>query len=126
MRNLKRKFLKDNNTDKDGRDRNRAVSTVQTAETLIYERPGRTATYPPTMASQKEGEFTSIVREMRKKKRMTQEELAQQMGVSVSSIRNWEAKRTFPRRDKYTKLAMILECEWQEIIDNIAEGLVNT
>lgn len=49
------------------------------------------------------------IAEARKKKNLTQEQLAQLLGVSRQSISRWESNQTYPDMDKIVFLAEILE-----------------
>ena len=48
-----------------------------------------------------------IIRELRTEKKLTQEQLAAIMDVSVSTIRNWESAALFPSIDRLIKLARL-------------------
>lgn len=63
----------------------------------------------------------SLIKDLREKKGLSREELAEQVGVSVHSIKNWEGKRRMPNRLYYNRLATVLGCEPGKIIDDIAD-----
>lgn len=63
-----------------------------------------------------------IIKDLRQAKYLTQAELAEQVGVSVQSIKNWEAQRGMPKRASRQRLSRILECKQEDIIDDIANG----
>lgn len=50
------------------------------------------------------------IKDLRKKKLMTQEELAKEMDVSVMSVAFWETNRATPSPRNIKKLAFVLEC----------------
>ena len=55
--------------------------------------------------------FGEKVKELRKKRGCSQEELAAMTGVTVRTVRNWETGGKYPRsRDLYSKLAAALDC----------------
>ena len=53
---------------------------------------------------------------MRIRKRMTQTELANKVGVSQNSLSLYETGLRFPRRMIFEKLAEILECDIRDIV----------
>ena len=53
---------------------------------------------------------------MRIRKRMTQTELANKVGVSQNSLSLYETGLRFPRRMILEKLAEILECDIRDIV----------
>ncbi len=56
--------------------------------------------------------FGEKIRELRKKKKISQTELGKSVGVSLRTIRGWEAEGRYPQnRDMYAKLAEVLECD---------------
>lgn len=56
--------------------------------------------------------FGEKVRIARKKSKMTQQELANELGVSLRTITGYETEGLYPRkREIYTKLANIFNCE---------------
>lgn len=48
-----------------------------------------------------------IIRQLRIEKKITQEQLARLMDVSVSTIGNWESAALFPNTDRLVKLAEV-------------------
>ena len=54
------------------------------------------------------------IKELRKAKGLTQIELAQEVGISLSTIKRWESKQTFPRINDRNKLENILKIEKEE------------
>jgi DNA-binding XRE family transcriptional regulator len=64
-------------------------------------------------AVQKSGPTLRVLREWAV---LTQEELARQVGVSVTTISHWERGSKLPRSSKIQKLALALEVDSQELI----------
>ena len=53
----------------------------------------------------------------RKKKNMTQAELARLMGVSQANISQWEKGKALPQTDKLPLLSKILECSIDDLFE---------
>ena len=53
--------------------------------------------------------LASKIRELRKEKNLTQEQLARQSEVSVDTLRRWESGRIIPRADELARLAFALK-----------------
>lgn len=51
----------------------------------------------------------------RKKAKLTQQELAQRMGVSQANVSQWETGAAFPTADKLPELAKVLGCTIDEL-----------
>lgn len=66
------------------------------------------------MEQEKIGKFIS---ELRKENNMTQEELAEKMGVSDKSISRWENGKTMPDISMLSILAKELNCTIQELLN---------
>ncbi len=58
-----------------------------------------------------------FLRELRKEKRLTQEELAEKFGVSSRSVSRWENGNTMPELGILVELADFYEVDIREIID---------
>lgn len=58
----------------------------------------------------------SFLREMRKEKGLTQEQLAEKLGVSNRSVSRWENGRNMPDFDLVTEMAHIYEISIEEIL----------
>ena len=54
-------------------------------------------------------EFSKIVFEARKAKKLSQKELADMLGVSNKSVSKWENAEAFPRDDTLDKLCRVLD-----------------
>src|SRR6202023_1122001 len=50
---------------------------------------------------------TTMVRDLRRRARLTQQEFAAKLGVPVETIRNWEQGKRMPRRPPRASLAVI-------------------
>ena len=57
------------------------------------------------------------IKEKRNEKKWTQEELAEMMGVSVSTIAAWEAMQYMPSATKFAKLAKLFKCSIEELME---------
>ena len=57
------------------------------------------------------------IEEMRLKKGITQEELAEELSVDRSTIAKWETGAANPRTDKIPTLAKVLGCEIKELFE---------
>ena len=64
----------------------------------------------------------SIIKNLRKEKNLSREELAKKIGVSVWSIKNWETQRVMPKRESRQRLSNVLGCKQGDIVDDIANG----
>lgn len=60
------------------------------------------------------------IRELRKKKGLNQNELAEAVGVSVDSVRRWEGKKQFPRTDELSNLAFVFCVHIEELLNGPA------
>lgn len=56
------------------------------------------------------------MRQQREKNKMTQEALAEVMGISRSIVAMWETGRAMPTTDKLVKLAEIFHCTVDEVL----------
>ncbi|MBP3635298.1 MAG: helix-turn-helix domain-containing protein [Bacilli bacterium] len=58
---------------------------------------------------------------LRKKAGMSQEELAEKLGVSRQSVSKWESNNTYPETDKIVQICNIFDCSMDDLInDNIS------
>lgn len=56
--------------------------------------------------------FGEKIRSLRKRKKMSQQELASMVGVSYRTIRSWEVEGRYPKQNiLYQKLADALQCD---------------
>ena len=58
------------------------------------------------------------IKERRRELGLTQRELAERMGVDQSSVANWETGATGPHRNKLVRLAKVLGCSVEELLDD--------
>ena len=56
------------------------------------------------------------IRELRKAKKLSQQEMAAKIGVDRSTIAKWETGTNSPRADKLRQLSKILECSLDELL----------
>ena len=56
-----------------------------------------------------------IIRRLRKERNLTQEELAEQLGVTCQAVSKWENGQAFPRIDTFEKLAAALDTSVENI-----------
>lgn len=64
---------------------------------------------PLHLAERDAEHFGLRLRQIRKEKRMTQQELAEHLGVSIPAISAWEKGRSLPRDHRLTALAELLD-----------------
>jgi len=62
------------------------------------------------------------IREMRLEKNLTQEQLADIMGVTQGAVVQWEAGNTFPRMKSVPKLAEVLGVPVDKLIEALNEN----
>lgn len=55
--------------------------------------------------------------ELRDKKEMTDYEVAKRTGVQTSTLSNWKAGRYIPKADKIRKIADILGCTLDDLME---------
>ena len=75
------------------------------------------------MDQNKSGKF---IAKLRKEKNMTQEQLAEKMGVSINAVSKWERGLSFPDVSLYKKLcnllAIYIKGDYTLSINNINKG----
>ena len=59
------------------------------------------------------------LKRLRKRCDLTQEQLAKRLDVSQSSVAMWETGKTRPRGDRLAKLALVLDCSFEELIKSL-------
>jgi putative transcriptional regulator len=72
--------------------------------------PARTSAAPATAAATRitpEMATSPVVRDLRRRARLTQQEFAARLGVPVETIRNWEQGKRMPRGPARALLAVI-------------------
>lgn len=58
------------------------------------------------------------IKEARKRKQLTQAELADLMGVHQTNVVAWERGKWLPRAKKLQQLATVLDCTIDELLDS--------
>ena len=53
---------------------------------------------------------------LRKKKKLTDADVAKQSGVTPSTFSDWKAGRSKPKVEKLVKIAKVLECRLEDLI----------
>ncbi|MGE0494382.1 MAG: helix-turn-helix domain-containing protein [Vulcanimicrobiota bacterium] len=66
------------------------------------------------------------ISDLRKKKGLTQVELAEKLGVHQSHITRWESDRVRPRQSTLANLAEVLDCSIEELLVGGKEALAST
>lgn len=66
--------------------------------------------------------MTVNIKKAREKVGLTQQELANELGVVQSTVAMWETQNSLPRTDKLPTLAKILGCTIDELLDVPDEG----
>ena len=59
--------------------------------------------------------FGRNVARLRSRRNLTQEELAEKVGVSARYIQNVEAGENFPSLPTLVRLRVVLRCDWNEL-----------
>jgi transcriptional regulator with XRE-family HTH domain len=62
--------------------------------------------------------FSSRVKKRRKELRLTLQEVADAVGLSVSAVSAWESGKNFPERDKEEALARVLETDKRWLLED--------
>ena len=66
--------------------------------------------------------FGEKLMQLRKKQGLSQEELAEKLGVSRQSVSKWESNNTYPETDKIVQICNIFDCSMDDLInDNITD-----
>ncbi|MGM9884540.1 helix-turn-helix domain-containing protein [Streptococcus hyointestinalis] len=60
--------------------------------------------------------FTTKLKQLRKQKKLTQKEIAEQIGIKQNTYSDWETGRTQPNLDYLSKLAHILDTTTDELL----------
>ena len=60
---------------------------------------------------------SKFISKLRKEKNMTQEQLAEKMGVSINAVSKWERGLSFPDVSLYKKLCKELDINIEELIN---------
>lgn len=62
---------------------------------------------------------------LRKKTGMSQEDLAEKLGVSRQSVSKWESNNTYPETDKIVQICNIFDCSMDDLINENIETIDN-
>ena len=66
--------------------------------------------------------FGEKLMQLRKKQGLSQEELAEKLGVSRQSVSKWESNNTYPETEKIIQICNIFDCSMDDLInDNITD-----
>ena len=60
--------------------------------------------------------MTVNIKEAREKAGLTQQDLANELGVGQSTVAMWETQKSLPRTDKLPALAKIIGCTIDELL----------
>ena len=66
----------------------------------------------------RKGVVNISIKTLRKKKGLSQEELARMLGIGQSAVAHWETGDTSPSFKKLKKLSEILECTVDELVED--------
>ncbi len=77
------------------------------APSMPFAAPARTSVAPATTTVALEMATSPVVRDLRRRARLTQQEFAARLGVPVETIRNWEQGKRMPRGPARALLAVI-------------------
>lgn len=64
--------------------------------------------------------------ELRKKNGLSQEELAEKLGVSRQSVSKWESNNTYPETDKIIQIANLFDCSMDDLINDKVTNVEST
>jgi putative transcriptional regulator len=77
------------------------------APSMPFAAPATTSVAPATTTVSPEMATSPVVRDLRRRARLTQQEFAARLGVPVETIRNWEQGKRMPRGPARALLAVI-------------------
>ena len=92
---------------RDGREFPLAPSMPFAAPARTSVAPATTIVAPATTTVVLEMAISPVVRDLRRRARLTQQEFAARLGVPVETIRNWEQGKRMPRGPARALLAVI-------------------
>ena len=75
----------------------------------VFEPNGFSGTRPPMPVSQKAKKCAQELKQEREKKGWTQQQLADEVGVSISEVQEWENGTSYPKADDQRKLSKVFE-----------------
>ena len=64
--------------------------------------------------------------QLRKKNGLSQEELAEKLGVSRQSVSKWESNNTYPETDKIIQIANLFDCSMDDLINDKINDIEST
>lgn len=64
----------------------------------------------------------SVLKELRKKNFLKQQDLAKMLGVDRTTVTKWESGAALPRADKLIKMALLFNCTVDELLKNNTDG----
>ncbi len=64
------------------------------------------------------------MRQLRERAKLRTVDVASQLGIAESTVRNWEHGRTLPklRVDQFSRLLEIYNCSWDDLEDAVKES----
>ena len=69
-------------------------------------------------------DISTNIRTLRKKIGLNQFELAEEIKVSVDSVRRWESNKQLPRADELSKLASVFHCTESELLNGLNDNQI--
>lgn len=89
-----------------------SLDLVKVIDVFHAEEPKNNQTiYRLVRKSDPQADFSYRLKKLRKEKRLTQQDLAQSLGVSIGTISAWELRRSKPQKKLYPKIEEILGIE---------------
>jgi transcriptional regulator with XRE-family HTH domain len=58
----------------------------------------------------------ALLKDFREQRGLTQEKVADDLGIPYATYRNWEQQRTFPRKDKLSTLLAYFNCSIGDLV----------
>ena len=62
--------------------------------------------------------MVNCIKHYREQKKLSQQEVADELNISQQAIAKWENGETLPRADKLPQLAQILDCRIDDLFDS--------
>ena len=70
--------------------------------------------------------FSEKLPKLRKNNNLSQEQLAEQLGVSRQAVSKWEAGNSYPDMEKMLQMCRILNCHLEDLMDDGSIGNIST
>ena len=70
--------------------------------------------------------FSEKLPKLRKNNNLSQEQLAEQLGVSRQAVSKWEAGNSYPDMEKMLQMCKILNCHLEDLMDDGSIGNIST